>query len=210
MRSRVSGRRTSSGVRVRPSTKRSTSAPGSWCTTSGERPAAWAARLAAASLKRRTPWTGMSSPMRTKKLLPRSSTRKFAFVMPPPTGRGSTAPDQQPSRAARSRASPRMARPLPRRTLRAIGAQLLEAGERAVGVRHVEDLEALEAVAFDQRHDDEDVLERAAVAQRPERAANLHLTVAVPGEDAERLRPHVGRQLHPNAHPLHPPLPPDP
>jgi hypothetical protein len=80
--------------------KRSTRAPGSACTTSGETPAAKAARLAASSLKRMMPWTGMSSATRTTKRSPRSATTKLRLVMPPVSGSGSTGPDQKLKPAA--------------------------------------------------------------------------------------------------------------
>src|SRR3546814_5037128 len=49
-----------------------------------------------------TPCTGMSSPTRTTKRSPRSSTRKLALVMPPASGRGATGPDQKRSDRTRS------------------------------------------------------------------------------------------------------------
>ena len=49
------GLRTSSGVKVRPSTKSNTTMPGSACTTPGAKPARCAARLAASSFARTTP-----------------------------------------------------------------------------------------------------------------------------------------------------------
>ncbi len=88
-----------------PSTRSSTSTPGSACSTAGEMPAAWAARLAASSCQRRMWWTGMSSPMRTKQRRCPSSTRKLALVIPPPTGSGTTGRPQIASDAAFSRAS---------------------------------------------------------------------------------------------------------
>ena len=51
---------------------------------------------------------------------------------------------------------------------------------------------------------DEDVLERAALAHRPEHPGHVDATVAVPGEDLEPLRGRVGRQIGLNPQRLDP------
>src|SRR5439155_4494916 len=86
-----------------------------------------------------------------------------------------------------------------------VGAQLFEASERLVGVADVEELAALEAIAGGHDDSDEDIFERAAaVRHRPAEAGHIHASMAVPGEDLQRLRIHVGTQIGQHPHRLEP------
>src|SRR5262245_7145388 len=74
-------------------------------------------------------------------------------------------------------------------------AELLEAREGALDVADLEDLLARHALPLAQRQGEQEVLEGTPVTERAEAPNHRDEALAVPGEDAEGVQLHVGREL---------------
>src|SRR5262249_59585292 len=77
----------------------------------------------------------------------------------------------------------------------ALGAQLIEARERLIGVGDVEGFEVSYPIAVGHDHAEEQVLERAAVRDRSVLVHDRHASLTVPIEESVCLRAEVDGEL---------------